>query len=269
AQVYAPASTASTPGIARAARESSSAPACNGARWASRSVSVPGSATGRFAVRSTDGATPYTSRSVSLNCRTEPNPAANAISARPRSVDSTSTRAVCARCARARASGPAPSSAVSIRCRCRCVYPNRPASPGTPSRVERMAEIGRGRSGPGYRLERRTGREPGDLDGRAGVAGDLEAAQLTAGRREHRVVVDPGTGPVRRPGERVRRRVLEHRPQVDDRGPAVLGARRQPAPVRGHDAVRIADQVQAACRAERVQALRRIHLGQAGRLALG
>ena len=75
----------------------------------------------RTASRSRVGAGAYTSRIVSLNCRTLPKPAANAISARPRSVVSIRIRAVCARCARASASGPAPSSAVSIRCRWRSV----------------------------------------------------------------------------------------------------------------------------------------------------
>ena len=69
--------------------------------------------------RNVVGATPYTARTVSLNCRTLAKPAANATSAMPSGVVSISSRAVCARCARASASGPAPSSAVSTRLRCR------------------------------------------------------------------------------------------------------------------------------------------------------
>jgi hypothetical protein len=47
---------------------------------------------------------------VSLNWRTLENPDANAISASDIGVVSTSTRAVCARRARASANGPAPTS---------------------------------------------------------------------------------------------------------------------------------------------------------------
>ena len=47
-----------------------------------------------------------TACTVSLNCRTLAKPAANATSVTGRSVVSSSTRAVCARCARASASGP-------------------------------------------------------------------------------------------------------------------------------------------------------------------
>jgi hypothetical protein len=54
-------------------------------------------------------------RIVSLNCLTLENPDANAISAIESVVVSISTRAVCARCARAIAIGPAPTSATSIR----------------------------------------------------------------------------------------------------------------------------------------------------------
>ena len=62
-----------------------------------------------------DGVTPNASRTVSLNWRTLPNPAAKAISVKSRWVVSMSTRAVWARCARAMASGPAPSSSVISR----------------------------------------------------------------------------------------------------------------------------------------------------------
>ena len=65
------------------------------------------------------GAAAYTSRTVSLNWRTLPKPAAKAMSVMPRSVVSISVRAVCARWARASASGPAPSSSVRIRLRWR------------------------------------------------------------------------------------------------------------------------------------------------------
>ncbi len=128
-------STSSTPGSVRAPRNSSSDDVCSGARYARRRLITPASprATGRFS-RSRLGDCAYTSSIVSLNCRTLPNPAANAMSASPRSVVSTRIRAVCARCARASASGPAPSSVVSIRLRCRSVYPSRVASPVTPSR---------------------------------------------------------------------------------------------------------------------------------------
>ena len=57
----------------------------------------------------------YTACTVSLNWRTEANPAANATSVSGSAVVSTSTRAACARCVRASASAPAPSSAVSTR----------------------------------------------------------------------------------------------------------------------------------------------------------
>lgn len=121
---YVPSRTSSTPGSARTARKSRSARACNGGRYASRSVIVPApvASSGRpRAVRRPEGALAYTSRIVSLNCRTLPKPAANATSVIPRSVVSIRIRAVCARCARASASGPAPISARSIRCRCRSV----------------------------------------------------------------------------------------------------------------------------------------------------
>ena len=63
--------------------------------------------------RSSDGEVANTSRTVSLNWRTLPNPAANATSVNGSVVVSISTRAVWARWARAMASGPAPSSSVS------------------------------------------------------------------------------------------------------------------------------------------------------------
>jgi hypothetical protein len=61
------------------------------------------------------GCVAKTSRTVSLNCRTLPKPAAKRDVGDGRSVVSIRTRAVCARCARASASGPAPSSACSAR----------------------------------------------------------------------------------------------------------------------------------------------------------
>ena len=69
----------------------------------------------RWRPRNSVGVQAKTSRTVSLNCRTLANPAANATSAIAIGVVSTSSRAVCARCARASASGPAPSSALSTR----------------------------------------------------------------------------------------------------------------------------------------------------------
>lgn len=73
------------------------------------------------AARTSVGVAACTSRTVSLNWRTLANPAANAISVTGSSVVWSSTRAVCARCARASATGPAPSSAVSCRCTCRAL----------------------------------------------------------------------------------------------------------------------------------------------------
>ena len=72
---------------------------------------APPSAAGAGAAAAPDGVVANTSRTVSLNCRMLANPAANATSAIGRSVVSMSSRAVCARWARARASGPTPSSA--------------------------------------------------------------------------------------------------------------------------------------------------------------
>ena len=69
--------------------------------------------------RSAVGVAAYTSRMVSLNCRTLENPAAKATSSTRQSVVSSSSRAFWARWARARATGPAPSSAVSRRVRWR------------------------------------------------------------------------------------------------------------------------------------------------------
>ena len=74
---------------------------------------------GRRAARSSVGEVANTSRIVSLNCRTLPNPAAKATSVNGNAVVSTSNRAVCARWARATASGPAPSSSVNTRFRWR------------------------------------------------------------------------------------------------------------------------------------------------------
>ena len=71
------------------------------------------------------------------------NPAANAISVTGSAVVCSSTRAVCARWARASATGPAPSSAVSCRCTWRALYPSRRASPPTPSRSTTPSPISR------------------------------------------------------------------------------------------------------------------------------
>ncbi|CAM5494014.1 hypothetical protein SHIRM173S_00585 [Streptomyces hirsutus] len=78
----------------------------------------PGARFGARARRSL-GARAKTSRTVSLKVRTEEKPAAKAISVIGRVVVSMSSRAVCARWARARARGPAPSSASSWRSTCR------------------------------------------------------------------------------------------------------------------------------------------------------
>ena len=69
--------------------------------------------------RSSVGGSANTSRTVSLNVRMLANPAANATSPMGSAVVSISSRAVCARWARASASGPAPSSASSCRSTCR------------------------------------------------------------------------------------------------------------------------------------------------------
>ena len=113
--------TSSTPGTARAPRKRSSASRSSGARYGSRSVIAPAGAavSSRRVRRSRVGVTAKTSRTVSLNCRTLAKPAAKATSVTGRSVVSSSTRAVCARCARATAIGPAPTSATSCRCRWR------------------------------------------------------------------------------------------------------------------------------------------------------
>ena len=143
---YVPPSTSSTPATARAAKNASNPAPSNGGRKGSRSTSAPadtGSACRPASLRSVVGGTPYTSRTVSLNCRTLANPDANAMSAIPIGVVSTSSRAVCARWARARASGPAPSSADSTRPRWRSEYPRRVASPGTPSRSTTPSPISR------------------------------------------------------------------------------------------------------------------------------
>lgn len=94
-------------------------------------------------VRRALGVAAYTVRIVSLNWRTLANPEANAISVTGSPVVCNSTRAVCARWARARATGPAPSSAVSCRCTCRALYPSRTASPATPSRSTTPSPISR------------------------------------------------------------------------------------------------------------------------------
>jgi len=65
------------------------------------------------------GVVANTACTVSLNCRTLANPAAKATSVLASSVVSSSTRAVCARWARASAIGPAPTSASSVRLTCR------------------------------------------------------------------------------------------------------------------------------------------------------
>ncbi len=71
------------------------------------------------AARSADGVAPNTWRTVSLNWRTLPNPAAKATDVKSMSVVSMRMRAVWARWARAMASGPAPSSSVRSRVRWR------------------------------------------------------------------------------------------------------------------------------------------------------
>jgi hypothetical protein len=70
-------------------------------------------------------------------------PAAKATSVNGSAVVSISSRAVCARWARASASGPAPSSATSWRLRCRSLKPSRRASPATPSRSTQPSRISR------------------------------------------------------------------------------------------------------------------------------
>ncbi len=76
-----------------------------------------GSVERRGRERSSVGLEANTSRTVSLNWRTLPKPAANAMSVNVIDVVSISSRAVWARCARAIASGPAPSSSVITRFR--------------------------------------------------------------------------------------------------------------------------------------------------------
>ncbi|KON74810.1 hypothetical protein M768_02425 [Cellulosimicrobium cellulans F16] len=139
-------SATSTPSTARAARNANTPRASNGSRRGSvrsstavvppSSPTAPGSSgtrpptprevtgrSGRARRRSSLGVVSKTSVIVSLNCRTLPKPAANATSARRRSVPVSRARAVWARSARASATGPAPSSATSTRCTCRAEYP--------------------------------------------------------------------------------------------------------------------------------------------------
>ena len=109
----------STPGTDFDASRSSSHRPSNGRRVASRSTIVPGvtgSAPRTAVARRSRGVVAKTARTVSLNCRMLAKPAAKATSANRRSVVSTSTRAVCARWARASAWAPAPTSATSSRC---------------------------------------------------------------------------------------------------------------------------------------------------------
>lgn len=133
---YAPSTTSSTPGTARAPRKAKRPLLSKGGRKGRRSTTSPAD---RGAVapaerRSSEGVTAKTARTVSLNWRTLENPAAKATSVSARSVVSTSTRAVWLRCARARAWGPAPTSARRSRWRWRSLTARRRASPCTPSR---------------------------------------------------------------------------------------------------------------------------------------
>ena len=110
------------PGSRAIARNSNASRPANGPRVGRRTTTAPGSA-GASPIderrRSSVGASAYTSRTVSLNWRTLPKPAANAMSVIDIDDVSISTRAVCARWARASASGPAPSSSVTRRVRWR------------------------------------------------------------------------------------------------------------------------------------------------------
>ena len=107
------------PATARVARNPSSAAPANGVRTARRSWTCRRWSRGRARPRSWVGVdgVDLADRVVELADAAEP--AANATSAAPSSVVSSSTRAVCARLARARASGPAPSSWVRSRVRWR------------------------------------------------------------------------------------------------------------------------------------------------------
>ena len=78
---YHPSPDASTPGIARVARKSSSGPPAYGVRTASRIVTVPVVDRRPRRPRRSEGVLAYTSRIVSLNCRTLEKPDANAMSA--------------------------------------------------------------------------------------------------------------------------------------------------------------------------------------------
>lgn len=120
-------------------------PRTGGGRPGPAAGATPGRAASarRARARSSDGRTANTSRIVSLNWRTDPNPAANATSVTGSAVPTSSARAVCARRARASACGPAPSSATSIRCTCRGVYPSSAASASTPPRSSSPSPISR------------------------------------------------------------------------------------------------------------------------------
>ena len=91
--------------------------ASNGSRTARSSSTAPAPRAGTrpAAARRADGVAPNTRRTVSLNWRTLPNPAAKAMDVKSMSVVSMRMRAVWARWALAMASGPAPSSSVRSR----------------------------------------------------------------------------------------------------------------------------------------------------------
>lgn len=160
-RLYVPSRHSSTPGTAWATRcpnRSAQSGSRNGSRTAMDPVAAGEPASIRPAnpprailapalrvarSRSSVGVSANTCWTVSLNCRTLPNPAAKATSASLRSVVSASRRAVCARWARASASGPAPSSAIRDRSSCRRLYPRRVARPGTPLRSTSPSAISR------------------------------------------------------------------------------------------------------------------------------
>ncbi len=124
---YAPSRHSSTPGTAVATRCPNRLSGHSGSRNGSRTdKAVPArtgpafrAAAGQPRVAAVRWALGEHLRTVSLNVRTLENPAANATSAMGNRLVSISTRAVCARCARAMASGPTPSSATSWRSICR------------------------------------------------------------------------------------------------------------------------------------------------------
>ena len=124
-----------------------------------------------------------TSRTVSLNWRTLENPAANATSAIGRSVVSISSRAVCARWARARASGPAPSSATSSRFDLAggCSRAGGPGPPRPPGRRPRR----RSAAWPGRRRRPACSTRASRAWRRAGTA--CRPGTRPAGRRRRRV----------------------------------------------------------------------------------